>query len=245
MRLAKNAGAFHGGQALKSDLLEELVAHRKADQIIAGTYCDLDSGRFRGCGVGCAVDSLNGRRGLNISYSDHSGLSLALGIPESVINIFEVIFEMLPKRSRASWPERFFGAISPGADLSMAHVDMMIAVNERNLKRSDSSLWPRQRAAIERVIEVLREWRGGKLNKSAAIAAYDEASAAAESASSPPSMWTLWTAFCYAAAESVGASFLEDCKHFPARAISWAASCNDWHWTKERVLKIVASGSVI
>ena len=106
-------------QELKSALVAEIRRHREQDQIIQGAYNDTLSGIFRGCAVGCAIDSLFKINGHDTPYylcSDHGIYERELGIPRILAELQDVIHEGL--ESFPTWPERFMEAVPTETDLS-------------------------------------------------------------------------------------------------------------------------------
>ena len=95
--------AFHGQQGIKDQYLGRVKAHRKADEIIHGTYWE----DGKGCAVGCTIHSGN-----------HAEYETQLGIPRILARLEDGIFESLSNGLAQKWPERFLSAIEPGADLS-------------------------------------------------------------------------------------------------------------------------------
>ena len=111
--------AFNGSEQLKTDLLAEVIKHRKADQIIKGTYCkSLKEGqKFRACAVGCSLHSYSIISDIDLDVSNHKNYEL-FGIPMLLARLEDVIFEGLPEVHYEKWPEQFLKAINVGADLS-------------------------------------------------------------------------------------------------------------------------------
>jgi hypothetical protein len=100
--------AFHGEQGIKDQYLARVMLHRQADRLIQGTgWTKGNDGVFRGCAVGCCLESY-----------DHSQYPIELGIPQVLAHLEDRIFERLPKKQAMLWPERFLDAAQPGADLS-------------------------------------------------------------------------------------------------------------------------------
>ena len=95
--------AYHGLESTKAAILAQLSAHRAADDIVKGTYWE----DGKGCAVGCTLHS-----GHHIEYE------FRFGIPQMLARLEDCIFEGLPNGAARLWPERFMGAIRPGADLS-------------------------------------------------------------------------------------------------------------------------------
>ena len=96
--------AYHGRGADKATILAQLAAHRAADELVQG-YGYWEDGK--GCAVGCTLYS-----------DDHMEYETRFGIPVALALLEDAIFEGLPVDLARQWPERFMGAIQPGADLS-------------------------------------------------------------------------------------------------------------------------------
>jgi hypothetical protein len=110
--------AFHGDAKLKADLLKEVARHRELDHLRRGTYSNGESGAtFRGCAVGCSLESLGRIQGKNYDVSRHATYERAAGVPRLLARVQDRIFEGLPWSDAMQWPERFWDAIPVGADL--------------------------------------------------------------------------------------------------------------------------------
>lgn len=109
--------AYLGDKKLKKAILAEVVKHRKADQIVQGTYGQ-ENGIWKGCAVGCSIHSLNIKLKKDFSTSDHFVYESQLGIPKELAQIEDSLFEEMSVKDSKIWPERFLKAINPGADLS-------------------------------------------------------------------------------------------------------------------------------
>lgn len=96
--------AYHNDPMIKRAVLSQLAAHRAADEIIQGTYWE----NGKGCAVGCAIYS-----------GDHVEYETRFGIPQMLAHLEDRIFEGMTNDKAQEWPERFMGAIRPGADLSL------------------------------------------------------------------------------------------------------------------------------
>lgn len=100
--------AFHGDPAIKDEYVKRLKAHHKADRLIQGQGWKEDSdGVFRGCAVGCTLESYNHR-----AYIDE------LGIPPLLAGLEDGIFESLPPEEAPNFAMDFLKEIPVGADLS-------------------------------------------------------------------------------------------------------------------------------
>jgi hypothetical protein len=113
--------AYNGDKKLKASLLKEITKHRKADQIIQGTYGEGKGDNWKGCAVACSVRSLAIAKGekLGERYADHERYETDLGIPRILARLEDRIFEGLPKEDALDFPHAFASAIRPGADLSL------------------------------------------------------------------------------------------------------------------------------
>lgn len=109
--------SFNNDAQLKEDLMIELEKHRKADEIIKGTYGNNSDTYFQGCAVGCSINSYNKIKGLDLATSEHLNYEL-FGIPQLLARLEDSIFEGLPSTHNIDWPINFMSAISVGADLS-------------------------------------------------------------------------------------------------------------------------------
>jgi hypothetical protein len=95
--------AYHNDPAVKAEILAQLARHRAADELRQGLYWT----NGKGCAVGCTIYS-----------GDHMEYETRFGIPVMLARLEDCIFEWLPNEHAQAWPERFMGAIAPGADLS-------------------------------------------------------------------------------------------------------------------------------
>ena len=116
--------AFHNSPELKAGLLRELHKHEAADAATRGTYGEmgLSASAFKGCAIGCALNSLNLLNGRFCptpkSVSDHHRFPEELGIPVEIAYLVDHIFENLPAPHYKTWSRRVIEAVPVGADLS-------------------------------------------------------------------------------------------------------------------------------
>ena len=66
--------AFTNTIMTKQELLKELRIHQKHDNFIKGSYGKYigDSKHFKGCAVGCSIESLSRKKNVQVEFSDHS-----------------------------------------------------------------------------------------------------------------------------------------------------------------------------
>src|SRR3990167_4401170 len=87
--------SFNNDQQLKKAIVTEMEKHSKNDQIIKGTYGEMN-GKWRGCAVGCAIHSINAVLKKEFETDDHTAFEKAIG-PEWLARLQDSIFEGLPE----------------------------------------------------------------------------------------------------------------------------------------------------
>ncbi len=179
--------AFNKDKKLKAGLLKEVHKHYEQDQIIKGTYGDASMVKFRGCAVGCSIDSYNRLTGEKNYTGSHVTFE-KFGFPEWLARVQDTIFEGLPKDKSVKWPERFFKAVRPGADLNKIKGPFLVFVLQSDLKNVDKKKFPYVVKSIKDIIALHKrksvtaeEWSAAE---SAARSAARSAWSAAESARS-------------------------------------------------------------
>ena len=194
--------AFNNDETFRQQMVEAAVAHRLADEFIAGTYVDHGRSTFRGCSVGCSLYDVQVLRGYPrlADYGDHALLARELGLPQFLVRLQDAIFEGLPETERYQWTERLYRAIPVGADLVPTLPKFLLRVLD-DLPETDRADVTN---AVEGVRVPLREWiaTGGVDPDAAAGAAgaADAAYAAAYAAAAAAA------AAAYAAAEAAAAA---------------------------------------
>jgi hypothetical protein len=103
--------AYHNDKKLKESVVLKMRMHKEADELVQGYGYWKDG---KGCAVGCLIHS-----GSHVEYETR------FGIPRFLARLEDGIFERLPVKEAQQWPERFLGAIQPGADLSMVFYKFM------------------------------------------------------------------------------------------------------------------------
>ena len=182
---------YKNDAAFKAMFVAETIKHRKADELIKGTYGQGGNGTFKGCAVGCAIETINNQLGKSYDNSDHSVLGEESLYPEWLAHLQDTIFEGLEESLSQTWPERFSKAIPVGVeftDLDKVKYQFCIYLLKENIKTVKSldisdSLRTEVIDSIRQVVKVHEnalstgEWDG-----SAAITAAWSAESAAESA---------------------------------------------------------------
>jgi hypothetical protein len=146
--------AFNGDHKLKAGLIKEVQMHRQADRLLHGTYGESGNGFHGGCAVGCSIESYRKLSGKKLRRDRHEVYE-EFGIPRLLAKLEDGIFEGLPRAYAQEWPEKFFQAIQPGADLSgvWSQFAQWLLIDEqwgviRHIKK------PEHRQAIQRVADL-------------------------------------------------------------------------------------------
>jgi hypothetical protein len=216
----------------KEQMLAEVQKHRKADQILQGTY-GKENGSWKGCAVACSlrsIDILKGKK-LRVEYNQHKRYESELGIPEWLARLEDTIFEGLPKAKAELWPEQFIKAIPENVDLEPIKRKFSAYLMKENIDRVlklniSDKLKEEVVSGIRKVLEVQETAiNTGKWDESAAWSAESAAESAAQSAaesaqsaqSAQSAAWSAWSA-AQSAAESAAQSAAES-----AQSAAWSA----------------------
>lgn len=137
---------FRGKPALKDELIERAVEHRKADRIVHdGQWfyqaplhkvnpLNNEPNGWRGCAIGCLATAV-GKGRWRPRFLDRKSaierLSRRYGIPSALTALAEAVFEATSAndndlRSRR-WPERFARAIPVGVELTTQDIYRFVA----------------------------------------------------------------------------------------------------------------------
>ena len=119
--------SYKNDPQLKKMMVEEMKKHQDQDSLIKGTY-GIENGNFKGCAVGCAIQTLNAKLGKKIDYGSHSGYSKELDIPEWLVRLEDYFFEGLPKKESIEFPAKFLEAIPIGKDLEPIRFEFLIFI---------------------------------------------------------------------------------------------------------------------
>ena len=129
--------SFHNDKAIKKKYLARVEAHKKADELIKGTYWE----NGKGCAVGCCIHGLN-----------HKDYETQLGIPVWLARLEDRIFENLSDKDAKEWPSNFLKAIPVGVDLEQVKRPFLIYVVESAMASFDHKKFP---DTLKRVSDVL------------------------------------------------------------------------------------------
>jgi hypothetical protein len=120
------------GPVSKAVFVEEMQWHLEADAFVQGTYGGYEYGSvFRGCAVGCAIESINKRLGTRHNNNDHDGMAAALGWPRWLAELADRVFEGLDDEACKRWPLELATAVPEGADLEPLKYPLMARLLEQ------------------------------------------------------------------------------------------------------------------
>ena len=109
--------SYHNDENLKKLIVCEMRKHQEQDQFVKNTYGREEYGKFNGCAVGCAIDSINIALGKRYRSCDHKVFEEALGIPEFLAHLQDSFFERLPIGENSQFAVDFLEAIPVGVNL--------------------------------------------------------------------------------------------------------------------------------
>jgi len=109
--------SYHNDENLKKLIVCEMRKHQEQDQFVKNTYGREEGGKFNGCAVGCAIDSINIALGKRYRSCDHKVFEEALGIPEFLAHLQDSFFERLPIGENSQFAVDFLEAIPVGVNL--------------------------------------------------------------------------------------------------------------------------------
>lgn len=127
--------SYHNDENLKKLIVCEMRKHQEQDQLVKDTYCREEGGKFKGCAVGCAIDSINIALGKRYRNSDHKVFEVALGIPEWLAHIQDYLFEHLPIGDNSQFAVDFLEAIPVGVNLDPVKWKFCFFLMRENIER--------------------------------------------------------------------------------------------------------------
>ena len=178
------------GKVNKDEFIKEIKWHKEQDAFMRGTYNEGNKNNFKGCAVGCSINSINRLLGTAYEYGEHIDMAETLQIPEWLVRLEDKIFEGLSEKDSKEWPLRFSEAINEGADLDKIKPEFLVYVLES---------MPGAHEFVHRAIAL---WKRDDLYSNAwkkeSCAVYDDAADAAYAADA----YDAAAAYAYAAANA-------------------------------------------
>ena len=116
----------------KDEFVTEMKKHQALDAFIRGTYNheSSDSLHFKGCAVGCSLESVARLKNIKLNHENHKEFETHLGIPQWLALLEDKIFENCSKARVKTWPVEFSEAINEGADLNKIKIPFLIFIVE-------------------------------------------------------------------------------------------------------------------
>lgn len=157
--------AFFNNPAIKEKYVNQMVNHRKMDQLIHGIYW----ADGKGCAVGCITHS-----------REHSQFETQLGLPEWLAHVVDYLFEGLKNGEAMTFPERVLQAIPLGANLDKTYhkfckfvqTDIAKDADDKNVRKAIEGVLSQHDKAIKgEIISLPGIWRLYKAAWSAAESA--------------------------------------------------------------------------
>ena len=172
--------AYHGDEKLKTAVINEMIAHRKADQLVKGHYWQ----DGKGCAVGCIAKTED---------EPHKVFEERLGIPEHLAQLEDEIFENLQNGKAMLWPEKFLTAFKVGRDYTKVwhHFAVWLLIDpefgviryaNKQGKVAIRNVAKLHQKVIDGVTPRQKSWDAGAAARDAARAAAGDAGAAARDA---------------------------------------------------------------
>ena len=179
MRLSNHmTTTFPDPRVTKADFVRIMREHAAADHLIAGRYGVGERDSFRGCAIGCGVETINRLTGQRHRYDNYDAVANTLGIPLALAYLEDRIFEGLGPEERRTWPVRFAEAIPEEADLWPAVPRILARIlRELALPAVTVDEWG-VKAAVEAVCRGLETGKGLESARAAARVASAAAFAA-------------------------------------------------------------------
>ena len=114
----------------KKELIRELQWHLEQDKIIQGNYGEdsLGTNEFKGCMMGCAVNSILRAKGVRLNNSSHQQQAEYLGLPEWFVYLYESIFEGLSVEYSKRWVIDCFNAIPKTETKNIDKLESLIKI---------------------------------------------------------------------------------------------------------------------
>jgi len=151
---------YNNDADFKKLIVDEMKRHKELDQFKKGTYSSNDVSIFKGCSVGCTIDSINKILGKKYLYFSHKDVAETLGIPLWLVLLQDSMFENLPDEKGAEFSVEFLDAIPVGVDIdSIKYKFQLFVLNEYlnivlNLKNLEKKLQKKVVDAVKNVINL-------------------------------------------------------------------------------------------
>jgi hypothetical protein len=218
--------AYNNDAVFREQVLAEIKRHEDMDAFVDKTYGRYDSDTFRGCAIGCTINSLNLVTGKNMSYNSHADVAELLCVPIELCRLVDGVFESMPSDERRFFTRRVWSAIRTGADTTDVTRKFLIFVLQLTLENLAGNTYEKiddVRAALRGSIAALNGEGEWKAAYSAASYAAKVAGGYAARVSISDDMQAMENAAKQAAKAAADAAYAANAEA-GAYAASWAAN---------------------
>lgn len=112
--------SYHNDSNFKDMVVGFMKDHQLLDDIIKGSYGETEYGKeFKGCAVGCTINSINKALGKSYDTNNHKVFEESMGIPTWLAAIQEEFFEVLPCGHDSQFAIEFLESIPVGVNLDI------------------------------------------------------------------------------------------------------------------------------
>jgi hypothetical protein len=122
----------------------EMLAHQEADAFLQGIYGIINGvgDVFRGCTIGCGIESINRLTGETFAHGSSDDLAEALGWPVWLADLSEAIFEGLSYEDAIHWSLRLVDAIPENVDVDVVRNQFISCVTKDHAELCGEDIEP-------------------------------------------------------------------------------------------------------
>jgi hypothetical protein len=126
--------SYHNDAKLKELMVIEMKKHKEKDQFIKGVYKKNENEKeFKGCAVGCSIDSINKILHKNYNNNSHKVFEEAIGVPQWLAILQDIFFENLSSEENSEFAINFLEAIPVGVNLGPVKWKFCAFILKQNL----------------------------------------------------------------------------------------------------------------
>lgn len=126
--------SYQNDSNLKKLVIQEMKRHQKQDKFIKGSYGYYEGDNFKGCAIGCTINSINKILGQSYGTNSYDALYKTLGIPSWLSKVQDSFFECLPNEYSDKFAIDFLESIPIGVDLEPVRWKLCINLLKQGIK---------------------------------------------------------------------------------------------------------------